>query len=262
MFTPHDAASIVAFATWRPPWPVSLDRKVGTESLPMGMDRQFFASGDVYPRGWAEGPAQLRAQCLIEGGDPDVEVTVRFAQPVERQLLNAAGAPVAELVVAGRRYESGKETAEHEVRLAALPDRTAAIRTAGSTQAELTEKGALAGMIMWRWEPLHGTVEAWTEEIGPGLHRVEVDVANRLEWQGEEPERALRRTLRATHVVMHSPDGAFVSLAHPPAHLRGAAAACRNEGLWPVPIGKAGDRRTILAAPVAFDDYPPLKVVA
>jgi hypothetical protein len=239
-----------------------LDRKVGTEPLAMEMSRQFFASGDLYPRGWAGGPAALRAECLIEGSDPGVEVVVRFAQPVERQLLDAAGEPVAELVVAGRRYESGKETAEREVRLATLPDRTAAIRTAGSSQAELTEKGAPAGVIVWQWEPLHGTVEAWTVEIGPGLHRVEVEVANRLEWQGEEPERALRRTLRTAHVVMHSPDGAFVSLAHPPAHLRGAAAACRNEGLWPVPIGKAGDRRTILASPVAFEDYPPLRVVA
>ncbi len=227
----------------------------------MEMSRQFLASGEVYPRGWPEGPSKLRAECLIEGSDPSIEVAVRFAQVVERQILDAAGEPVDELVVAGRSHESGRETVEREVRLAALPDRTAAIRTAGSTEAELTEKGAPAATIVWRWEPLHGTVEAWTEQIGPGLHRVEVDVANRLEWLGDEPERALLRTLRSTHVVMHSPDGAFVSLAHPPDHLRSEAAACHNEGLWPVPIGEAGDRRTILASPVAFEDYPPLSVV-
>jgi hypothetical protein len=235
---------------------------VDAESLPTEMSRRFFASGDVYPRGWAAGPSELRAQCLIEGSDPSIEVAVRFAQVVERQIIDASGDPVAELTVAGRRYESGRETAEREVRLTGLPNRTAAIRTSGSAQAELTEKGRPAGTIVWRWEPLHGTVEAWTVEIGPGLHRVQVDVANRLEWQEDEPERALLQTLRATHVVMHSPDGAFVSLAHPPAHLRSEAAACRNEGLWPVPIGEAGDRRTILASPVAFEDYPPLSVVA
>jgi hypothetical protein len=236
--------------------------RVGTESLPMEMSRQFFASGEVYPRGWPEGRSELRAECLIEGRDPSVEVVVRFAQMVERQILDPSGKPVAELEVTGRRYESGRETAEREVRLAALPNRTAALRTSGSARAELTEKGSPAGTIVWRWEPLHGTVEAWTVEIGPGLHRVEVDVANRLEWQGNEPERALLQTLRATHIVMHSPDGAFVSLAHPPAHLRNEAAACHNEGLWPVPIGEAGDRRTMLASPVAFEDYPPLRVVA
>ena len=42
---------------------------MGTESLPMEMSRQFFASGDIYPRGWAAGPSQPRAECLIEGGD-------------------------------------------------------------------------------------------------------------------------------------------------------------------------------------------------
>jgi len=228
----------------------------------MEMSRQFFASGDVYPRGWPAGPSQLRAECLIEGRDPEIELTARFAQLVERQVLDASGSPVAELVVTGRRYECGRETAEREVRLAALPDRTAAIRTAGSTQAELTERGERAGTVVWRWEPLHGTVEAWTEEIGPGLHRVQVDVANRLEWQGGEPERALLQALRSTHVILHSPDGAFVSLANPPDHLRSQAAACRNEGLWPVPVGEAGDRRTILASPVVLEDYPPLSVVA
>jgi hypothetical protein len=228
----------------------------------MEMSRQFFASGDVYPRGWPAGPSRLRAECLIEGGDPSVELTVRFAQVVERQIFDASGTPVAELVVTGRRYECGRETAEREVSLAALPDRTAAIRTAGSTAAELTERGERAGTVVWRWEPLHGTVEAWTEEIGPGLHRVQVDVANRLEWQGGEPERALLQALRATHVILHSPDGAFVSLANPPDHLRSQAAACRNEGLWPVPVGEAGDRRTILASPVVLEDYPPLSVVA
>jgi hydrogenase maturation protease len=228
----------------------------------MEMSRQFFASGDVYPRGWPAGPSQLRAECLIEGSDPSIELTARFAQVVERQIFDATGTPVPELVVTGRRYECGKETAEREVTLAELPDRTAAIRTAGSAQAELTEQGRPAGTVVWRWEPMHSTVEAWTEELAPGLHRVQVDVANRLEWLGDQPELALLQTLRSTHVVMHSPDGAFVSLAHPPAHLRSQAAACHNEGLWPVPIGEAGDRRTILASPVVLEDYPPLSVVA
>ena len=110
--------------------------------------------------------------------------------------------------------------------------------------------------MVWRWEPQHGTVEAWSEEIAAGLRRVRVEVANRLEWDGGARERALLRTLRSTHVVMHSPDGAFASLADPPPRLREEAAACSNEGLWPVPIGEAGDRRTILASPVVLEDDP------
>jgi hydrogenase maturation protease len=228
----------------------------------MEVNRRFFARGGVYPRGWPGGPSQLRAECLIEGADPQIEVTVRFEQAIRRQIVDPAGQPVEELVVTGHRYSSGEETVEREVRLTSLPNRTAAIRVAGSERTELTEGGAPAGAVVWRWEPQHGTVEAWSEEIGPGLRRVRVEIANRLEWDGGARERALLRALRSAHVVMHSPDGAFASLAEPPPRLRGEAAACRNEGLWPVPIGEAGDRRTILASPVVLEDYPRIDVAA
>jgi hypothetical protein len=218
-------------------------------------ESQRFTHG-IYPRGWPEGPSQLRAECLIEGLQPDVEVTVRLLQIVEREVLNAEGEPVEHLVVAGRRYASQEEAAEREVRIASLPNRKATIRTGGEERADLMENGAPVGALVWQWEPLHGTVEAWIEEIEPGLRRVRVDVANRLEWADASREQTRMRTLFSTQVVMHSPDGAFASLAHPPAHLRKASAACHNEGLWPVPIGEAGDRRTILASPIHFEDYP------
>ena len=177
-------------------------------------------------------------------------------QVIERRVFDSSDQPVEELVVTGHRYESGEEAVEWEVRLASLPNRAAALRTAGCERAELTEGDAPPSALVWRWEPLHGTVEAWIDEIRPGLRRVQVEVANRLEWDGKAREQALLRTLRATHIVMHSPDGAFASLADPPPHLREEAAACHNDGLWPVPIGEAGDRRTILASPIVLEDYP------
>jgi hypothetical protein len=218
--------------------------------------RQFFAQGAVNPRAWPDGPSQLRAECLIEGADPQIEVTVRFAQAIERRVLDAGGDRVAELTVTGRRYAGGEELEEREVTLSSLPNRKAAIETAGGRRAELRENGAPAGALAWSWEPLHGTVEAWVEEIGPGLRRVRVEIANRLEWAGEPAARIRLRSLHATHLLLHSPDGAFASLAHPPAHLRGHAAGCHNDGLWPTPVGQAGDRRTVLAAPVRLEDYP------
>jgi hypothetical protein len=224
----------------------------------MDMKRQLFSRGGVYPRGWPGGPSQRRTECLIEGADPSIEVILRFVQVIERRLLDGSEEPVEEMVVTGHRYSSGEERAEWEVRLASLPNRTAALRTAGCERAELTGSDASRSALVWRWEPLHGTIEAWTDEIRPGLRRVQVEVANRLEWDGHAQEQALLRTLRATHVILHSPDGAFASLAHPPPHLREEAAACHNDGLWPVPIGEAGDRRTILATPIALDDYPPV----
>ncbi len=183
----------------------------------MEMNRQLFgqvvALGDIHPRGSPEGPSQLRAECLIDGTDPSIEVTVQFAQAIERQILDATGEAVEELVVTGHRYSRGEETVEREVRLSSLPDRTASIKTAGSESMELTEDGAPVGRQLWQWEPQHGTVEAWTEEVRQGLCRVRVEVANRLEWERASPEQNLKRALGSTHVAMHSPDSTFSSLA-------------------------------------------------
>lgn len=222
--------------------------------LPME-DRKRFARG-VPPRGCPEGRSQLHAECLIEGLNPEVEVIVRVQQTVERQVLDAKGEPVDFLVAAGTRYASREEAVEHEVRITSLPDRTARIEPAGERRAELVENGLTAGFLAWRWEPLHTTVEAWIEEIAAGLHRVQVSVANRLEWEGGESRESLMRSFYSTEVVMHSPDGAFASLTDPPIHLREISGICDNEGLWPVPIGEAGDRRTMLASQIPLQDYP------
>jgi hypothetical protein len=217
-------------------------------------DRRRVTRG-VFPRGCPGGRSQLQADCLIEGLDPSVEVTVRIQQTVERQVLDAKAEPISHLIVAGRRYASRAETVEHEIRIPSLPGRTACIETAGERRAELVENGATAGFLTWAWEPLHATIEAWIEEIEPGLHRVRVSVANRLDLAGGS-EQPLMRAFYSTEVVMHSPDGAFASLASPPPHLREQSAACHSEGLWPVPIGEAGDRRTMLASQMPLQDYP------
>lgn len=179
----------------------------------MEMNRQLFgklfAVGDVHPRGSPMGPSERRAECVIAAADPDIEVTVRFVHTITRQILDATGAPVEELVVTGRRYTTGRETEEREVRLAGLPNRTAAIKTAGEERAAMTEGGAPAGTQMWWWEPLHGTVEAWTEEVRPGLCRVRVEIANRLEWDRATAAQNAIRTLRSTQVAIHIPDNAF-----------------------------------------------------
>jgi hypothetical protein len=190
-------------------------------------NRQLFALGGVYPRGWPDQPAEMLAECLIEGVRPEVEIEARFEQTVERQVFDPAGEPVGELLVTGRRYAGGEETVGKEVRLPALPDRAAALATAGSESMELVDGGAAAGSVLWSWEPLHATVEAWSEEVRPGLHRIRVAVANRLEWQGDEPERNRLHVLRSTQVTVESPCPAFASRVGRLSRLRTAPAA------WP-----------------------------
>jgi hypothetical protein len=212
----------------------------------------------VFPRGWPDGRSQLLTECLIEGLDPSIDVTARFVQLAERRVLDPEG-NLAEggLIVAGKRYASREEAVEREIRIESLPNRTATVEPAGCKRAELIEKGAPAGALEWRWEPLHVTVEAWIEEIAANLRQVHINVANRLEWNGEADEQVAQRAFYLTALVLHSPDGAFASLTEPPPHLREQSATCHNEGLWPVPIGEVGDRRTILASPAPLEDYPP-----
>lgn len=218
-------------------------------------DRKRFVRG-VPPRGCPEGRSQLHAECLIEGAEPYVEVIVRIQQPVERQVLDAKGEPVEHLVVAGTRYASREEAVEHEVSIPSLPGRTACIERAGTRRADLVENGIAVGALVWRWEPLHATIEAWVEEIAQGLGRVQVSVANRLEWDRDGCARPPMRTFYSTEVVMRSIDGAFASLSDPPTHLRRYSRTCHNDGLWPVPIGEDGDRHTMLASQIRLQDYP------
>jgi len=72
-------------------------------------------------------------------------------------------------------------------------------------------------------------------------------------------DRAALQTLSllSTHAILHVQSGGeFVSLTDPPEDLRAAAAACQNQGLWPVLAGDDGARDAMLAAPIILYDYP------
>jgi hypothetical protein len=61
--------------------------------------------------------------------------------------------------------------------------------------------------------------------------------------------------LASTHTILGT-DGAFVSLLDPPAALAEAAAACANQGTWPVLVGAPGACDTLLSSPIILYDYP------
>jgi hypothetical protein len=175
------------------------------------VEERRFTWGGVYPIGWPEGPSRRQAECLIEGDAPTVEVTVSFLQLIEHGILDAAGEPVEELTVDGVRHTNWLETVEREVRIAEVPGRTASIAIGVSEADDLPQGGVLAGRLVRRRETLHGTFEAWFDLVEPGLRRLSVSVANRLEWDGRSIEGTLMHTLCSTDVTMCSFDGAFVS---------------------------------------------------
>jgi hypothetical protein len=81
-------------------------------------------------------------------------------------------------------------------------------------------------------------------------------VANTTPWPGGIREEALAQALCSTHAVIRVRGAELVSLTDPPARLADEAAACRNEGAWPVLVGEPGERHTMLCSPIILEDYP------
>jgi hypothetical protein len=227
--------------------------------------------GGVYPRAHSErhddDAWRMQTQCLVEGDAPSVAVAVRFLHVVERAVgrhTEGGLEAVDELTVAATRHLAWEEAVEREIAVPALAlERLPARRrvaldvAAGREEEELAdEAGARAGAIVRTWEPLRGAVEVSAERVGPGLARVTVAIENATPFAGAGREQALRRTLCSTHTVLSASGGAFVSLTDPPAALAEAAAACRNEGTWPVLVGEPGSRDTVLSSPIILEDHP------
>jgi hypothetical protein len=222
--------------------------------------------GGVYPRAHAEArdagddPWTMQTECLVEGGaGARVEVGLRFLHIVWRQVVDAEGRAVDALDAGGERHLTWEEAVEREVGTGARTlDALAAgcdvpIRiAAGRDEEPLGAEGA----VVRTWESLEGVLHVVTEPVREGLHRISARVENHTPWAGGPREQALRRTFCSTHVVLRATGGAFVSLTDPPDGLHDAAAACRNEGCWPVLVGEPGDRGTMLASPIILEDHP------
>lgn len=241
-------------------------------------NQQRWTFGGVYPRAYSvvmDGTDrwQTCTECLVEA-EPGarVDVRVRYLQVVQRQVMrDTAGVldPVDEITVRGERYLTWEEAVEREVVAPAVVlERTdnagprscevsIEIEAGSDTEPLLDADGRRKGAIIRSWEAIEGTLGAQVESVGQdGLFRVRVTVTNTSEWAGGPRTEALRHTLVSTHAILHVQGGAFVSLMDPgPAHAE-CAAACRNEGMWPVLVGDEGARDTMLSSPIILYDYP------
>ena len=214
-------------------------------------NRRRWTFGGVFPRGHSErhpdGAWTMRTECLLESGNPArVQVSVRFLQVVARQVL-AGSEPVDELVAGGERHLSWDEAVEREVTLEG-PCRAPVAVPGGSAREPLP-----GGAIVRSWEALEGAVDVRAEPVGGGIVRIAVEITNTTPWDVDDREEALRRTFCSTHTVLRAATGEFVSQTDPPERLRAAAAACRNEGTWPVLVD---GRRVMLSSPIILEDHP------
>lgn len=235
-------------------------------------NRQRWTFGGIYPRGHSEpredDPWEMRTQCLVEGtGEAALDVSVRFLHVVRRQVkrVDRAGLEdVDELTVGAERHLSWEEAVEREV----VADRVSLgeLQRGLRIPLEIAEEqddeelrsaaGERVGAIVRSWRALAGTVDVRAARLRAGLFRVEVVVANTTPWPGGSREDALERTFCSTHAVLRAHGAEFLSLTDPPEQLQEEAQACRNEGAWPVLVGEAGDRHTVLASPIILEDHP------
>jgi hypothetical protein len=253
-------------------------------------NRQRFTFGRVYPHDYSVAqngaePYLMKTECLLASKEATrLEVSARFLHVTSREILSlrqpmlelpASLSPesvevVPELCADGQSFVTWQEAVEREVNLAPQ-----ALKGIAGANSRLTfefpatenlepikeQKGLIAGIMRRRRERLAGEILLEAEEIKPGLFKVTVKILNHTPVpvpELENQEAVLLRTLASTHTILHSEEGEFVSLMDPPESLRELAAACKNEGTWPVLVGdeETADRSTMLSSPIILYDYP------
>ena len=119
--------------------------------------------------------------------------------------------------------------------------------------------GRIAGLFMRSSADLRGELTIAGTEIAAGIFKLTVRIDNttpldivQVASRGEVQLRAFA----STHTILGVGNGQFISLLDPPAELAEAAAACANQGTWPVLVGEPAAHDTILSSPIILYDYP------
>jgi hypothetical protein len=215
-------------------------------------NQQRWTFGGVYPRGFVESAVsgdrwRVRAECLVTGSDPRVEVELRFLQVVSRHLARTSPEGqwefVDELTSGGQRILAWDEAVERRF---AFPSDVSVV---AGEERETVE----GGVIVRQWADLQGGFEVSCKLLGDGVRRLTASLTNSSPWSGTDRDAAQRHGFMSAHLVLRVTNGAFVSMTDPPAELKLAVDACQNEGLWPVLVE---DERTMLASPIILYDFP------
>ncbi|HEX3626669.1 MAG TPA: hypothetical protein VH280_14740 [Verrucomicrobiae bacterium] len=249
-------------------------------------NRERFTLGRVYPQIFSEKengaePCAMQTECLLRtrGEFPQLRISLGFLQPTKRQIgafekviekIPESGGvriqSVPQLEVGGKTFQAWMEAVERKVHMTVsdfhLPGRISfAFPVNESRQAVQNENGGIAGMIFRRHEVLEGRIETRIVRLQDDLFKVCIRLVNLSSIEPDElgsPEKVLLRTFASAHFILEAELGEFVSLLEAPLELRGFAEDCKNIGCWPVLAGDraTGDRKTVLASPIIFYDYP------
>ncbi len=254
-------------------------------------NRQRWMFGVFYPRAYCQRQVgadgwQLKTECLVVGrADTVIEARVRFLHLVDRSVnevtnqtdrpttadvaidnANLCLRPVASLEVGDQLYHAWQECVQREVVVrATVQDATNESSSTmfgfdGHRRHELVTDagGKAAGVLAWRQESISLEATLSARQLSDELFVVTLVVENHTRFEGpyDNRDEALLRSLVSTHAILTLENGEFISLIDPPAELQETADNCQNVGTWPVLVGEAGSRNTMLAAPIILYDYP------
>jgi hydrogenase maturation protease len=205
----------------------------------------------------------MYVECLLEATpDVRVDVEVRFLQVVARRIARRGrrGQRFVDATFAGdRQILAGDEATERARPAGGLPLRDFAsprmtrIEVAAGHREEPIA-GTASTALVREWQAKQGAIVVQAEPVGEELFKLRVDVMNTTYCAATDRNAALRKSFVWTHAVLRSSGGSFVSASGPPR--RAEVRACRRSGLWPVRVGRNGERQTMLAAPLELEDYP------
>jgi hypothetical protein len=250
-------------------------------------NRQRFNFGVVYPRAYsvAQGGTDawtMRTECLVKGDhQTQATIQIRFLRLVTRSIgklrvlsceqsaeTESNVEKVERLDVDGKAFQPWQEAAEEVIEVAEFNVSALAtestqwpFRMSATLEKEAIrdQSGSNVGIIFREKKSVSGMIELAARQLDENVSRLTVQISNTSRFEGRESlsrEEALTQSLVSTHTVLEVCGGEFVSLMDPPEMYRDFASACQNVGAWPVLVGDAGQRDTMLSSPIILYDYP------
>lgn len=241
-------------------------------------NRQRFNFGLIYPRVYHEKqgetePWTMQTECLVKAnGKTLVTARIRFLRLVDRSIRKLGTDGGTELVerfeVGDQVFQPWQEAAEEtiepaEFNLLALASGSTLwpFRLSATEEKEeiRDECGLNVGIVLREKKYLSGEIELAAKQLDQEVFKITVRISNTSQLACPEPWRrdaALAQSLVSAHTILTVREGEFVSMIDFPEIYRDFAGACQNVGTWPVLVGDASQRDTMLSSPIILYDYP------
>ena len=212
-------------------------------------NRQRFNFGVLYPEAYCDAqegadPCSMRTECLVRGNrDSAIELRLRFLH-LQIRLRRDSSLP-----------DDWQEAVEREVCLPECSLDDLCERQMTQSFAFPLRRGSVNEFSQ---ESVEGAVDASAQQLDEDVFKISLRARNTTLLKDLSVDRnaVLMHSLVSTHAVLGVINGEFISLLEPPQGLEDLAASCQNVGAWPVLVGDAGEKDTLLASPIILYDYP------